>query len=168
MSNTYNIYTEMITKQVPNIDFNFKLNNSDMKRIAIHLDDSIFIEGKCSLWTGYITNNDKKNKAPYVNFFFKKKKTALHRLLYKNFVGTLGSDEYIRYKCKHKGVCCNVYCLEKHKYIQKQPKDHLEPQLKNIIPAKQVLEIDFNTPPLKKKPSSSKLSSPPLLEPIPE
>jgi len=74
MSNTWNIYSEMVSRQLPNIDFNNKLNNSDMKRIANHLEESLFVDGKCSVWTGYITNKDKKKKAPYINFFLKKKK----------------------------------------------------------------------------------------------
>lgn len=148
MSVTWTIYQEMINRQLPNIDFNYKLSNSDMKRIAVHLNSSIFVEGECTLWTGYITNKGKKNKAPYVNFFFKRKKTALHRLLYKNFVGSLTCDEYIRYKCKNKGICCNIFCLEKHKYLKKKVSEPTVSSIQVTPPHKKKLEIDFNTPPL--------------------
>ena len=44
----------------------------------------------------------------YINFYFKGKKCALHRLLYLNYVGKLENKEYLKYKCKNKGVCCNI------------------------------------------------------------
>ena len=68
------------------------------------------------MWTGYITNANNINKGTYVNFYFRNKKVALHRLLYSNFVAPLDSTEYLKFTCVNKGVCCSVYHYEKFKY----------------------------------------------------
>ena len=80
---------------------------NDLKRISKYLSHSIFND-ECSIWTGYITTikNDEKNS--YINFYFGKKKHALSRLLYINYVNELDESEYIKFKCNNKGICCNV------------------------------------------------------------
>jgi hypothetical protein len=60
------------------------------------------------------------NKGRYVNFYFRRKKVALHRLLYVNFIGNLNDDEYLKFSCDNKGICCNIHHLKKFKY-QKIP-----------------------------------------------
>lgn len=73
-------------------------------RICKHINKSIF--GKqCSLWEGFVANI-KANKSPYINFYFRGKKLALHRLLYINYVEALKDNEFIKYSCKNKGRCC--------------------------------------------------------------
>ena len=75
---------------------------------------------KCSKWIGYITNgNCENNKGTYINFYFRKKKAALHRLLYSNFIGELSDDEYLKFGCENKGTCCNIHHFKKFKYMQK-------------------------------------------------
>ena len=60
----------------------------------------------------------------YVNFYFRKKKVALHRLLYINFIGHLDDDEYLKFNCENKGKCCNVHHMNKFKYNTiEQPND---------------------------------------------
>ena len=78
-----------------------------MKRICKNLKKSIFNkDDNCALWNGYITNN--KNGKQYINFYFKKKKVALHRLLYMNYIGYVNSNEYLKLSCKNCGKCCSI------------------------------------------------------------
>lgn len=97
---------ELIQNQKKNITSK-KLSYNDLKRISKNLLGSIFTND-CSIWNGYITivKNDDKNA--YINFYYNGKKYALHRLLYINFIGDLGDNEYIKFKCNNKGKCCNI------------------------------------------------------------
>lgn len=120
------ILNEFVSKQLIDIPVDKRLNFSDLKRISKYLDTSIFNEKQCSLWTGYITNNNNDVKGTYINFYFRNKKVALHRLLYNNFVEILSDDEYLKYSCDNKGKCCCIHHLKKFKYHKKQlqnPKD---------------------------------------------
>ena len=47
-------------------------------------------------------------KSPYVNFYFKDKKVALHRILYHNFIGLINDGEYLKFTCENRGKCCNI------------------------------------------------------------
>ncbi len=102
-----NILTELITNQRKDITPDKKLLYNDLKRISKYLSHSIFND-ECSIWTGYITTikNDEKNS--YINFYFGKKKHALSRLLYINYINELNESEYIKFKCSNKGICCNI------------------------------------------------------------
>ena len=117
------ILHEMLNKQRKFI--NKKLSYNDMARIVKHINKSIFGE-ECTLWDGYITNINNNVKSQYVNFYFKDKKVALHRLLYVNFVGDIADNEYIKYKCENKGVCCNVNHLNKFDNDNKQVDDDIK------------------------------------------
>jgi hypothetical protein len=114
--NKNHIIAEMIRNQLPDIPSDKKLLHTDFKRMVRYLNNSIFTPDTCSLWQGYVTDRKKKNKGSYVNFYFRQKKVALHRLLYLNFLGPLADDEYVKFRCERKGHCCSVHCLEKHKY----------------------------------------------------
>lgn len=113
---TEKIFRELVSKQLRNIPTNKKLQLSDVKRIARRISGSISDLNKCSIWSGYITNINNAAKGTYVNFYFRKKKVALHRLLYINFVGNLDDDEYLKFNCENKGKCCNVHHMNKFKY----------------------------------------------------
>lgn len=113
---TEKIFRELVSKQLRNIPTNKKLQLSDIKRIARRISGSISDPNKCSIWSGYITNINNAAKGTYVNFYFRKKKVALHRLLYINFVGDLDDDEYLKFNCENKGKCCNVHHMNKFKY----------------------------------------------------
>jgi len=121
---------ELITKQRKLIYHDKKLQYSDLKRICKYINGSIFDENKCVLWTGYITNKNNQNKGTYINFYFKKKKSALHRLLYNNFIEELSNDEYIKFSCENKGTCCNVMHLKKFKY-QKNTNKNIDNKINN-------------------------------------
>jgi hypothetical protein len=102
------IYLELIQHQRKDCKDLRKLNLSELKRISKNLDKSIFHESECCIWTGYITNNNSETKPSYINFYYRNKKIALHRLLYENFVNDLEKNQYLKYSCKNKGTCCNV------------------------------------------------------------
>lgn len=104
---------ELINKQRTEVDANKKLDIKDLHRICKNLNNSIFQNNNgCCLWCGYVTNISNSN-TKYINFFFKKKKYALHRLLYENFVGNIDKSEYLRFTCDNKGVCCNLNHITK-------------------------------------------------------
>jgi len=108
----------LLEKQRKDVPITKKLRYNDMKRLCKYIDSNIFDENICTLWNGYITNVENVNKGVYINFYFKGKKIALHRLLYINFIGDLANDEYLKYSCENKGKCCNVTHLQKFKYTK--------------------------------------------------
>jgi hypothetical protein len=114
--NTEKIFRELVSKQIKNIASNKRLQINDIKRIAKKINTSVFDENKCATWNGYITNINNQSKGTYVNFYFRQKKVALHRLLYLNFVGDLSEDEYLKFNCENKGKCCNIHHMNKFKY----------------------------------------------------
>jgi len=112
-----NVYLkELLRKQLKNIIVNKKLNYNDIKRISKFLSSSIFDKNKCSIWAGYVTNEKNKSKGTYINFYFNKKKIALHRLLYINYVEDISNNEYLKFSCSNKGKCCNVSHMKKYVY----------------------------------------------------
>lgn len=110
------IIAELLKNQRDGIEEERKLYHGDMKRIAKNIKNSIFDTNYCTLWMGYITNLHKSNKGTYINFYFHQQKVALHRLLYYNYIHEIDKSEYIKFKCEHKGYCCNVNCFTKYKY----------------------------------------------------
>lgn len=132
------ILFKLVTKQLQNVEISKRLQYSDLKRITEYIDGDIFDENKCCIWNGYVTNVGTKNKINYINFYFRGKKIALHRLLYINFVGKLNDDEYIKYSCENKGKCCCVNHLEKCKFNEiKKEKMRKEKLKENISETKE-------------------------------
>jgi hypothetical protein len=107
---------ELLNKQLKNINIEFRLKYSDLKRICKYIKNSIFDQNNCCIWEGYITNYKNTYKGTYVNFYYRKKKVALHRLLYNNFVSVIGPNEYIKFSCENKGRCCNINHFNKFEY----------------------------------------------------
>lgn len=114
---TDDILQELIQKQLPNVPSQWKMNIYDMRRIRKYLPVSIFSTTDCCIWDGYITNLNNCSKGTYINFYFRNKKTPLHRLLYSNYVAPLTSDQYLKFTCNNKGKCCNINHLEKYSHI---------------------------------------------------
>lgn len=153
--NSNEIFKELIKKQLPDVPSQWKLNINDMKRICKYIDTSIFDNKNCCIWKGYITNMNNSNKGTYVNFYFRNKKVALHRLLYSNFVAPLDSSEYLKFNCDNKGICCNINHYEKYKYSknnipikkEQKPKEHKK-EIKEIViigaddPDKLIVDFD--------------------------
>lgn len=139
---------ELITKQLNNVPIDKKLQYTDLKRLCKYVKGNIFDDNKCCLWSGYITNSNSNIKGTYINFYFKKKKAALHRLLYINFVDSLADDEYLKFNCHNKGKCCTIGHLRKFKY-QKNNNELVKPISvinKNLpkVPKKKDLCINFD------------------------
>ena len=108
MINNNDILIELLENQKKNLSYNKKLSYNDLKRISKHLPSSIFSD-ECCLWNGYILNS----KNMYINFYFNKKKHALHRLLYINYIDNIDDSEYIKFTCNNKGICCNINHMHK-------------------------------------------------------
>ena len=138
IKNSNDIFKELIKRQLSDIPSQWKLNINDMIRICKYIDTSIFDKQNCCIWNGYITNMNNSNKGTYVNFYFRNKKVALHRLLYSNFVAPLDSSEYLKFNCDNKGICCNINHYEKYKYsknnnvVKKEPKEQKK-EMKEIV-----------------------------------
>jgi hypothetical protein len=131
--NNPTLFQELIKKQRNDCKETKKLNLSDMKRISKNLQVSIFDCSACSLWNGYVTNKSQKSKTSYINFYFRHKKVALHRLLYENYVSSIPDNQYIKYSCDNKGVCCNInhmYTLEPTNKTNEIPKENTLKKIK--------------------------------------
>lgn len=139
--NDNNLFRELVEKQIKDIPLDKKLQYTDLKRISKYIDSSIFNDDKCSLWTGYITNANNSTKGTYINFFFKNKKSALHRLLYSNFVEVIQDDEYLKFNCENKGKCCNVNHLKKFKYQKKEESEQTPKKVEKREKTKKVSKI---------------------------
>jgi hypothetical protein len=114
-------------KQLPNLPKETELQETDIKKIHKNLPDDIFGE-TCSEWKGVICNEHKPKKGLYVNYYFNKHKTSLHRLLYQNYVNSkLGDKQYLINTCgNRKCLCIKHLVLKKDKDIPK--KDELKIQ----------------------------------------
>ena len=132
---------ELLVKQVKNISSSKKLNYNDIKRISKFLKTSIFDKDNCALWKGYITNEKNQSKGTYINFYFNKKKIALHRLLYINYIGDVSPNEYIKFSCINKGKCCNINHMKKYIYCNN---DILKNKLANNINDDTNINTEFN------------------------
>ncbi len=110
--------SELICNQLKNIQPNRRLVYKDLCRLSKYLTSSIFDTHECCIWNGYITNSTNFKKGTYINFFFRNKKVALHRLLYDNFIGVLDDDHYLKFTCDdaHRGRCCNINHMIKCAY----------------------------------------------------
>lgn len=139
------LISELLNKQLQNVSNDKKLQYGDIKRLSKYISGNIFDETICSQFTGYVTNANDPEKGVYINFYFKGKKAILHRLLYANFVGELGDDEYLKFTCPNKGKCCNIHHLKKFKYIKKkQDLDTDKPNaIKKKIIEKKIINHNF-------------------------
>ena len=110
-----NLIREMEEKQLKKkyIDEKDYLILHYLNTISKYINTSIFHKTDCCIWNGYITNDG----IEYVNFYHNGKKTNLHRLLYKNFIGNLYDNNYLKYNCCNAGKCININHIE-IKYIK--------------------------------------------------
>ncbi len=141
--NNKTLFQELITRQKPTCKECKKLTLSDMKRISKNLTSSIFDPSSCCIWNGYITNKTKKSKTSYINFYFRHKKVALHRLLYENYIANIPDNQYIKYNCDNKGICCNI----NHMYVLDVTKPTEEPKvpiLENVKKKDKELIVNFD------------------------
>lgn len=133
------ILEELMKKQLNDVPLNYKLSYSDLKRLSKNLDTSIFGD-ECSIWKGFV--NQKTNNKKYVNFYFRKKKIAINRILYLNYVGNLDKSEYLCYSCGNQGVCCNINHIEiKNKTFKKKKSPEIieEVEKTKLIEKKEII-----------------------------
>jgi hypothetical protein len=107
MSIKNRLFTELCLKQRKTNNDKYHLELNDLTRFLKYVDDSIFNSDECVLWNGYLTKCN-NNKSCYVNFYLKKRKLALHRILYINFIDDLDDTQYLKYSCDNPGKCCNI------------------------------------------------------------
>jgi hypothetical protein len=113
MNNRNKIIDKLYEKQLDNVDPKYHLNEKDIVRLSTYIGSDPFAEKECCEWKGAISNSSHQSK--YINFWFNKKKQALHRILYLNYRGELPKNKYLRFNCKNtkmKGICCNINHLE--------------------------------------------------------
>ncbi len=106
----------LINLQKINCRIDKLLSEKDLKRILNRTGGIINTTNECILWKGYITHN----KIDYINFYFKGKKCALHRILYINFKGKLNDSDYLEFICpdkSNKGKCCNINHIVKKRNL---------------------------------------------------
>jgi hypothetical protein len=108
------ILSELLNNQLINVSQSKKLSYKDITRLAKNMSSSAFDKNVCCLWNGYITNSNRTDKTQFVNFFFKDKKVMLHRLLYVNYIGELADNEYLKFLCENRGICCNINHMIKY------------------------------------------------------
>lgn len=120
--NFQELFQELQDRQLADVPPEWKLSNSDLQYILSNVMSSIFGD-ECCIWSGSnASDGEKPKKRPYNNFYHNKKKTALHRLIYSNYVQPLTSLEFIRFNCENKGRCCTVAHLQKYQYSVKNSK----------------------------------------------
>lgn len=107
------IINKLFSNQINNIEQKYKLNSKDIIRFASYINSDPFSETECCKWLGAVSKST--NQTNYINFWFNKKKQALHRLLYINYTGPLPKNRYLRFTCPNtdmKGICCNIKHIE--------------------------------------------------------
>jgi hypothetical protein len=135
---------DMISHQIKNIDPTRKLLVKDIRRIIKNVNNvnnrSIFTTGEdCTFWNGICTKKiDDTKRGQYISFFYNKKKTPLHRLLYENFVSKLEQNQLIKFKCGNQESCCNINHMEIIEINKKK-------KVKNNIIIPSIISQDFFT-----------------------
>ena len=104
-----NIIANLHINQLDDIDSKYKLSYKDILRLASHMDGDPFSISECCKWKGAISIS--ANNSKYINFWFKRKKYSLHRILYINYKNNLPANKYLRFSCQDysmRGMCCNI------------------------------------------------------------
>lgn len=125
----HKLVRDLVSMQLPNVAPHRRLLHKDLRRIAKYIDSPIASDDQCCIWNGYVTNI-KNSRGSYINFFFRNKKVAFHRLIYENFKGPIDNNHYIKFICEKddsEGTCCNINHMIKYKYNTKYCEDCTEP-----------------------------------------
>jgi hypothetical protein len=145
------IFIQMINLQRKNLSYKYRLNIDDIHRILNNISTSPFAPIDCCIWNGYVTLLE-KSKIKYINFYFKHRKIAIHRLLYINYVDDLNDDSYLKFTCENKGICCNV------NHIIKRSQPIVKSNNKNNIPINNLDNEKTISPTKNKKNKKNKLT----------
>jgi len=117
----HKLVRDLVSMQLSNVAPHRRLLHKDIRRIVKYIDTPIDSDDQCCIWKGYVTNT-KNSRRSYINFFFRDKKVALHRLIYENFKGPIDNNHYIKSTCEKEdleGTCCNINHMIKYKYNTK-------------------------------------------------
>ncbi len=127
INNKNKILEKLIKNQIEHVELKSKLFLPDLKRLTNNLSKDIFCDD-CTLWEGPVLVANNKE---YISFFINGKKISLNRILYKNYIGDLHDNEYLKYTCINKGRCCSL----KHLYkINKNVKENnVEEDKKEVV-----------------------------------
>jgi len=112
-NNKTDIINKLFENQLKDIEPQYRLNSKDIVRLSSYINSDPFDDNTCCKWLGAISRSSHNSK--YINFWFNKKKQALHRILYLNYIGELPKNKYLRFNCPNqnmRGVCCNINHLE--------------------------------------------------------
>lgn len=142
ISSKNQILVQMLQYQKKGLPYKMRLDLEDIKRIVENINTSPFDENECCIWDGYITNNNEKCK--YINFYFKHRKIALHRLLYINYVCNLENKNYLKFTCQNKGTCCNIKHIEKCNLTTNYKEQSTGKIIVNKVPGLQVIKLANN------------------------
>lgn len=115
------LVSELIANQLPEvIPLEYKLDQSDMVRLAPKLSGSIFNPVLCVYWEAGLYKNSashRQYKGVHIDFYLNSTKRALHRILYANYCGALDRQTYLRCTCANPcGRCLNVSHYRKVEY----------------------------------------------------
>lgn len=128
---------DLVTFQLPNIDFSVKLKYSDLIRLSPKLSVSPF-RHQCSLWTAYVCKSIPRSKN--VVFFFNRKKQDIRRIIYANFVGELTARNYIKMECGNRECMC-IHHMRKGTYRTSTPKRGPLSKTKSLSPPQYDIEF---------------------------
>lgn len=131
--NKEEIVNKLFNNQLKNVDHKYRLNTKDIIRLSSYINSDPFSETDCCKWRGAISKSTHQSK--YINFWFNKKKQALHRILYLNYKGELQKNKYLKFTCQNpnmRGICCNINHIilinenddEDNNEIKKETKDN--------------------------------------------
>jgi hypothetical protein len=142
MNNKINLLNDMISNQINDVSGDRKLLVKDIRRIIKNLGDKTLFDNNnddCIFWNGICNKKiDDTKRGQYISFFYNKKKTPLHRLLYENYVSKLQDNQLIKFKCGHQESCCNLKHMEILEVNKKK-------KIKKIIELPLILSKDFFT-----------------------
>lgn len=129
------IQKELLQKQIPHVKPDWKLSFKDITKMSTLLPKSIFTDDCCIWNTGFALNV----KRQYVHFYYKKKKVALHRILYENFVDNINYNDVLSRSCPNHRNCCSVKHYKIRTYNKKP-----EPIIIKKPPDPDIFKISFN------------------------
>lgn len=129
---------ELVRNQLLDVPEENRLRLTDMERLAKFSDGhSYFDPVRSTLFVGYVNKNRPQDTC--ITFFFRKKKVALHRLLFQNYLGELTFRHYVRHLCGHRYSCVNILHLRRNDYVNKKtpPKEPVKTMVFKSEPKKE-------------------------------
>lgn len=103
---------ELMKNQLSNVDPNHYLHYMDKLRYRNKIKTNPFDINKCCWYYGYVRRTKLTNYYS-VHIYYNKHKPLLKRLLYRNYIGSLNSNDKVT------NICNNIFCVNiRHLIIQ--------------------------------------------------